>query len=200
MLRRMNFEAAKQFIVDKLQRDLSPLLTYHGLHHTMDVFETTAELCKMEHINGENSTLLLTAALFHDAGFLINNKEHELLGCQIVREHLPDFDYSAEQIETICGMIMATKIPQSPKNHLEQILCDADLDYLGREDFFRIGDTLYEELRSYHVLKDERSWNRLQVGFLESHTFFTATNLARRNPQKRQYLTQLKALVESYEE
>jgi uncharacterized protein len=196
----MNFQAAKIFIINWLNSDLSPMLSYHGLHHTLDVLEVTDELCEMEGIDEENATLLRTAALFHDSGFLINNKEHELLGCQIVREKLPDFGYNHEQIEKICAMIMATKIPQSPQNHLEQILCDADLDYLGRDDFYRIGETLFHELKSYHVLQDEKVWNRIQVGFLENHRFFTKTNVARRNPKKGQHLSQLKALVSTYEE
>ena len=63
-------------------------------------------------------------------------------------------------------MIMATKIPQSPRNGLEEIICDADLDYLGRDDFYEIGATLFEELKAYNVLQNEREWNRIQVKFL----------------------------------
>ena len=37
-------------------------------------------------------------------------------------------------------LILATKVPQKPKNKLEKIICDADLDYLGREDFDNISD------------------------------------------------------------
>ena len=142
--------------------------------------------------------MLKTAALFHDAGFVINNKNHEELGCKIVREHLPKYDYSQEQIEQICSMIMSTKIPQSPKNVLEQIICDADLDYLGRDDFYKIGQTLFNEFISYNVVKGEKEWNRLQVRFLESHCFFTPTNLKRRLPKKLQHLEELKIIVSKY--
>lgn len=195
----MDYRAAKAFIIDKLKRELSANLTYHGLHHTLDVFDVTKELCDIEAISARETVLLKTAALFHDSGFTINNKEHEMLGCQIAKQELPKFGYSATEIDQICGMIMATKIPQNPQNHLEAILCDADLDYLGRDDFFSIGNTLYQELKAYNVLQNEEAWNRLQVSFLEKHNFFTPTSLERRARKKAVYLDQLRSLVATYE-
>lgn len=194
----MNYHAAKAFILDKLERELSEKLTYHGLHHTLDVLYATEELCRIERIAPYESLLLKTAALFHDSGFTINNREHEELGCQIARKHLPTYDYTREEIDQICGMIMATKIPQTPNNYLEGILCDADLDYLGRDDFHDIAATLFEELKAYNVLQQEEAWNRLQVNFLEKHAFFTRTNRRRRNSKKLRHLSELKKIVASY--
>ncbi len=195
----MNYHGAKAFILDKLEQELSDNLTYHGMHHTLDVLYVTEELCYFEKVSPYEALLLKTAALFHDSGFTINNKDHEALGCNIAREHLPKYGFTNAEIEQICGMIMATKIPQTPRNALEQIICDADLDYLGRDDFFSIGSTLYEELKAYKVLETEETWNRLQVGFLEKHAFFTETNKRRRSPQKRKYLDTLKEIVAGYE-
>ncbi len=195
----MNYHGAKAFILDKLERELSGDLTYHGMHHTLDVLYVTEELCYLEKVSPYEALLLKTAALFHDSGFTINNKDHEALGCGIAKETLPRYGFSPGEIEQVCSMIMATKIPQSPKNYLEQIICDADLDYLGRDDFFSIGNTLYEELRCYNVLEGEEAWNRLQIGFLEKHAFFTETNKRRRAPQKRKYLDTLKEIVAGYE-
>ncbi|MEM0992150.1 MAG: HD domain-containing protein [Bacteroidota bacterium] len=188
----MNYHAAKAYIIDRLERQLSDQLTYHSLSHTLDVLHTTDELCELEAIPPYERLLLKTAALYHDSGFLINNVNHEELGCGIAREVLPRYRYNEGEIETICSMIMATKIPQSPKNHLEHILCDADLDYLGRKDFYGIGNTLFQELKAHNVLQDEAAWNALQVKFLENHHFFTSTNRFRREPQKQVYLKQLK--------
>jgi len=195
----MNYHKAKAFILDKLERELKPDLHYHGLHHTLDVLNITEDLCLAEKISLYETTLLKTAALFHDSGFTIHNKEHEALGCELVRKHLPEFDYSNEEIERICGMIMATKIPQTPNNFLEEILCDADLDYLGRGDFYDIGNSLFKELKTYNVLKDEQTWNRLQVSFLTSHSFFTKTNKERRSRVKADYLRELEEIVAGYE-
>lgn len=194
----MNYHAAKAFIINKLDRELSDQLTYHGLHHTMDVLHCAEELCYYEKVAPYHQLLLKTAALFHDSGFTISNVEHEKQGCAIVRRYLPAYGFSSHEIELICGMIMATKIPQRPKNYLEAIICDADLDYLGRDDFYEIGQSLFEELKAYNVLHTEKDWNKLQVNFLEQHQFFTGTNTRRRSPQKRFYLKELKEIVENY--
>lgn len=195
----MDYHAAKAFIIDKLDQELAPHLVYHGLRHTLDVLQITQELCDLESVTPYETLLLKTAALFHDAGFVISNVNHEALGCGLVRQHLPRFGYSEAQIQRICGMIMATKIPQSPQNKLDEILCDADLDYLGRPDFYEIGAALFSELRHYKVLHTEEAWNRLQISFLEKHAFFTRTNKQRRSAQKEAYLQELHDIVAAYD-
>lgn len=196
----MQYRAAKQFILAKLRTELAGTLHYHGLHHTRDVLKMAVEIATSEGIRGRDLKLVKTAALFHDAGFVKNKHNgHEHEGCLMVRAALPGFGYTASDIETICGMIMATKIPQSPQNLLEQIICDADLDYLGREDFHRVGNSLFEELKLYHLIGDERAWNRLQVSFLSAHRFHTRTNKTLRDPVKQRYLDKLQALVSTYE-
>lgn len=195
----MDYRAAKVFILAKLRKELSEQLLYHGIHHTLDVLKMATEICEREGINGHQLKLVKTAALFHDAGFVKNKHAgHETEGCQMARKYLPKFGYPEKDIDAICGMIMATKIPQSPNNHLEEVLCDADLDYLGREDFYKIGNSLFEELQAYHLLNDEQSWNRLQVSFLSAHKFYTTTNQLLREPVKLQYLEHLKEVVASY--
>ncbi len=169
----MQFEKVKEFILGKLKKELAENLTYHSLGHIKDVYAAAENLARLEHITGEDLTLLLTAVLFHDSGFIESQKDHERLSCEIAEKYLPEYDYSPEQIKRVCSMIMATQIPQSPKNNLEQIICDADLDYLGRDDFFKIGNTLFSELRMYGILSNEREWNELQVRFLENHHYFT---------------------------
>jgi HD superfamily phosphodiesterase len=196
----MNYRAAKQFIIKKLRTELSDKLRYHGVHHTLDVLRMAGEIAGHEGVGRRETVLLKTAALFHDCGFVKNeHKGHEMAGCQIAQETLPGFGYSEDDIAVICGMIMATRIPQSPSNLLESILCDADLDYLGRDDFKKIGQTLFEEFTEYCILQDEQSWNRLQVSFLSSHQYHTETNKALREPVKRRYLEELKVLVATYQ-
>ncbi len=191
----MDYRGAKSFILDKLEQELLPIYTYHGKHHTLDVLSVTEELCALEDIGSYETKLLKTAALFHDAGFIYSPTNHEATSCDIVKETLPSFDYSPTEIERVCAMIMATKIPQNPQNNLEQILADADLDYLGREDFFFIGNTLFEELLALGILKTEDEWNRLQIKFLEAHRFHTPTNTQRREPAKRRYIDKIKTLI-----
>jgi len=192
----MEFQKVKKFILKKLKKELPKNLTYHSAEHIKDVYSSAKILAKMEGVKGEDRTLLLTAVLFHDSGFLWQQYEHERVSCEIVREYLPAYDYSYEQIGRICGMIMATKIPQTPHNLLEQIICDADLDYLGRDDFFKIGNGLYEELCMYGIINSENEWNRLQLGFLEKHTYFTASAQKLRKPKKDEYIAMVNAQLQ----
>ncbi len=193
----MNFQGAKEKILDLLD-GLSDKLYYHGKRHTLDVLNVTEELCALENIDTYHTELMKTAALLHDSGFTINNKNHEELGCGISRDLLPGFGYTEGEIDMICGMIMATKIPQSPKSKYEEIICDADLDYLGRDDFKKIGSSLFDELKAYDVLDDIKEWNKIQVKFLGNHTYFTKTNRQRRGPRKQEHLQKLKELVATY--
>lgn len=118
-------------------------------------------------------------------------------GCSIAREALPEFGYSEAQTQRVCDPVMATKLPTGPKDALGMILCDADLDYLGRSDFFRIGATLFQEFKHYGIVKDERDRNELQVRFMESQTYYTPISRAEREPQKQVHLLKVKAwLVE----
>jgi uncharacterized protein len=195
----MNLSNAEEFILAKLKRDLSPTLYYHGVHHTLDVVEAALQLAHEENITDPVSlTLLQTAALYHDCGFITTYQGHEAEGCRYARQTLPEFGYSTEQIDQICGMIMATKIPQSPQNLFEEILCDADLDYLGRSDFDPIANSLFEELKERNFVRDEPAWNRIQVSFLQSHHYWTKTATALRQANKQDRLNSLKEIVSHY--
>ncbi|RNI27250.1 HD domain-containing protein [Rufibacter immobilis] len=181
-------------IVKKLQQGLSSDLTYHSLQHTLDVFEQVTIIAQAEGIQDPEELLLLqVAALYHDTGFLDTYQQHEESGCGFAQAELPDFGFTSGQIETICGLIMATKVPQRPETKLQEIICDADLDYLGRDDFFPIGETLYREFLCYGIVHNEEQWNQLQVKFLESHTFFTSFSKKSRETQKQKHLEMVKA-------
>lgn len=192
----MNVVRAKQFVLNVLADELSATLYYHGLHHVLDVVEASERIALAEGItDAESLDLLHTAALFHDVGFLSTYKGHEETGCVYARRVLPDFDYEPAQIESICGMIMATRIPQSPGTKLEKILCDADLDYLGRDDFELTARSLYKELNVRGMIADELAWNHIQISFLENHHYWTPTAIATRQARKEQHLATLKTLV-----
>ena len=188
----MDQPGAESYILARLRHGLPKERTYHNFSHTLDVYRAVVAVATEENIHGEDLDLIRTAALYHDSGFLLQDHDHEEGGCRLAREALPRFGYSERQIQRVCDMVMATKVPQRPKDHLGMVLCDADLDYLGRPDFFRIGTTLFWELKHYGVLKTEREWNELQVRFLEQHRFFTETSRLLREPVKQEHLRKVK--------
>jgi len=187
------YQIIKTEVLTLLSEKLDPKLTYHNLAHTKDVMSQVERIAMGEGISDPDELMLLkVAALFHDSGFLYVYRHHEERSCQIMEEHLKDDDFTPEKIARIRGMIMATQIPQSPHNLMEQIICDADLDYLGRDDFETISSGLKEEFLVYNVIKGEADWDPLQIGFFEAHNYFTQTCRTDRTPKKLQHLEKLK--------
>lgn len=189
----MQFKKAGKFILSKLAKELPNHLSYHSIEHIEDVYNAAEQIGKQEGVSDYEMKLLLTAAWYHDAGFLKGAKDHEEESCRIAQAALPGYGYSAREISLISGMIMATRIPQTPHTKLEEIMADADLDYLGRDDFFTIGDKLFNELSMFGFLDTEDEWNNLQVRFLEKHHFFTQTAINTRQAKKEKHLQEIKA-------
>ena len=177
-----NFEQAKQYALQRLQKELSPGLYYHGLIHTIDdVVPATEKFAEGEGVNGESLNLLLTAAWFHDLGFIEVRVGHEVVGARIASEVLPGFGYSEEQIQIVKGIIMATVVPQSPLTILERIMADADLDVLGRDDFMLRNSNLRREQAFFGQEFTDPQWFSGQLKFVESHIYFTASARALRD-------------------
>jgi len=190
--RTMDHRAAEAYILAKLREELPPDRTYHSVEHTLDVCESASAIAEQEGVSGEGLVLLRTAALYHDSGYLVGAAGHEDASCLIARETLPGFGFSPGQVDRICSLVQATRVPQVPQDELGRILCDADLDYLGRDDFALVGGRLFREMVAYGLLGTEREWNELQVRFLEGHRYFTRTNLRLREPVKERHFAALK--------
>jgi len=193
----MQVEAAGSFIVDKLAKELPPYLSYHNVDHTQQVLKRSLQIAASEDIAGGDLDILSTAALFHDAGFIEKYIGHEEISCRMVKQYLPRFDYSDTQIEKICELIMATKIPQSPKTHLAEILCDADLYYLGTDDYGIMAEKLFPEFIKEGIAGNKMEWQRQQVVFLESHTYFTAIAQEQLSGKQKKNLILLQAKTDS---
>ncbi len=188
----VNLAAIRDHVVFMLKSGLSGSLTYHKVDHTLDVTNQSLVIAIGEGITDKQILLdIQIAALYHDSGFLFVYDNHEEVGCELARKQLPDFGVSPQSLTFICALIMATKIPQSPQNIYQEIICDADLDYLGREDFFKIGNTLRMELIAYKKISNDHVWEERQLDFLQSHQYFTKTSRQKREPVKIEYIKQL---------
>lgn len=187
----MRYEQAYAFLMPKLEAELSPQLAYHNADHTRSVIDAAIYLGQKENITGDQLVILKTAALFHDAGFLQQADEHEEISCILARDHLPAFDYTDEQIDHICRIIMATRLPQTPVDTLGEILCDADLFYIGKKGYDNNAEKLYRELKHRGTLGKDDSWQLQQVEFLSAHRFFTTTAKTELEPMKQQVLKEL---------
>ena len=188
----MDFKAANDYITQRMLRDLPGKLYYHGMHHTLDVCRAVDEIAQGEKVHGDDLILLRTAAIYHDIGFVVEYNHNEELATEIAGHTLPSYHYAPEQIDIIKKIILSTRVPQTPETHLEKIICDADLDYLGREDFFDIAETLKKEWLAHNIIHAEGEWPAIQLKFLERHRYFTKTAIANREAKKQQHISQLK--------
>ncbi len=188
----INYKKAERHIMKVLKEKLSPNLHYHGIHHTYDVVDAVERIAIMEGVLDEDIFVLKSAATYHDAGFVEKYDSNEVVGASMAAEILPKYGYTDEQIKQVWALIYATIIPHKPKNHLEEIICDADLDYLGRDDFHQISDTLRRELRDHGKINSDRLWDEIQVKFLTQHKYFTKSARKLRKAKKQKHLEEIK--------
>jgi uncharacterized protein len=143
------------------------------------------------------SALIETAALYHDAGIIVEYFDHEIESANLAKKVLPDFGYTPDEIEYVSGLIMVTRLPQCPVLLAEKILCDADLDYLGREDFFIHSFQLRLEWQVKGVKNmNLHDWFNTQAAFLSEHQYFTNSASILRNDQKNKNLEEIMQLLD----
>jgi uncharacterized protein len=192
-----DFAAARRYALQRLERELSPTLTYHTLGHTWDDVVPAAErLAQGEGVGGEALDLLLSAAYLHDIGYVERYENNEEIAVRIARSSLPRFGFNLRQIEVVTGIIMVTQLPQSPSSLLQEIMADADLDVLGREDYFARNYALRDEVLAMtgHA-PSKHEWLAGQLSFLQSHRYFTATARALRDAGKQANIACLAAAL-----
>ncbi len=189
----------EELVLEKLEQGLPKNLYYHNVKHTVDVYTQVELIGRAEGVSKEDLLLLRTAALFHDAGHLVDYATHEQMGVKLAREILPNYRYSSDQIDEICKLIMSTKLPPNPKNLLEEIICDADLDYLGRTDFIPVSNMLYKEMHENGMIGSLHEWNILQMNFIQNHQYFTQTARRLRNVNKDMQLQNIKSWINQME-
>jgi len=191
----IQFTDMQEMILDKLEKELPAYVFYHNVKHTVDVVTEVELIGWAEGCSDEEILLLKTAGLFHDTGITISFDNHEHHGAEYSRKILPGYNYSPEQIDRICSIIMATKLPPKPSNLLEEIICDSDLDYLGRSDFIPVSNTLFEELKAQNKMKDLNEWNKMQVKFISGHQYFTKTARSLREVNKQLQIERIQSLI-----
>lgn len=189
---------------ERLARGLDATLYYHGVHHTFDdVLPAVDRLCRGEGVVSADRELLLAAAIFHDVGFLERYNGNEAIGARHAAEQLPGAGFSAPEIERVLDLILATELRevdgvmlQVPgADSLKRILCDADLDNLGREDFFAVSDNLRREIEERGRKLTDVEWYSRQVLFVSQHRWFTETQMRDRQERKDANLREIRAIL-----
>jgi len=194
----MNYEGFKNYIFDRLWSELPDNLFYHGVHHTSAVKDAVKLIANHESVTPEQLVILKSAALCHDYGFVFRYRDNESIACEESRKILPRFSYSDGDIDILCGLIMATGFPQTPQTPLEEILCDADLYYLGTDQFSEISETLRNELKSVGTCFTDKEWIEFQLNFMEVHHYFTDYAHKKLKKTKQSNIVELQKELENY--
>lgn len=181
----------RDFVIGLLRDNLPGNYLYHNPEHTLYVIEKALEIGKSEKCTDEELDFIGVAALWHDTGYIKTYLNHEAESCKLARHYLPEYGYQSEYIDRICDMIMVTKIPQLPKYKLEEILADADLEYLGTEEFEIKSEALFQELQSVRPAYTETEWDQAQISFITNHHYFTHYCQEHKEPVKMKHLLKL---------
>lgn len=187
----MDYHGAIDHILKRLKVELTADLSYHNLEHTLAVTRNCRKIAKAEGISEHDLKLLLTAAAYHDAGFLEAYADNEPVGCRIAEEALARYNYQPRDIERVKALILATRPSRRPENELQEIICDADLFYLGGDQYYDIAESLHRELRAQdHEISDEE-WLKMQIDLLEKHRYYTSFARRTRDANKKKILKEL---------
>lgn len=164
----------KDYAIKVLTKNLPDDMTYHSINHTLDVVNSAEEIAEEQHLSEEEKEVILIAAWFHDIGYTEGVESHEKNGARMAQEFLMKHNYPEKRIEEVAGCIMATQMPQKPKNIMEQVICDADMMHLADHNYFAKADLLHEEIEKTKVCKiPESEWLEMNQEFLDKHCFFT---------------------------
>jgi len=177
--------AEAMIYVNKL---LLPLewLYYHQYNHSLEVMERCVYLWKKEKLDDEKLEILALAGLFHDTGFIIQYDDNEYIWAKIARNYLTSILYQEEKIKIIERLILATKPSYlEPKDILEEIIKDADLDNLWREDFFEKNEKMKKELETIKKIKlKDPDWDHASLVLLNEHKYYTESQKEEREWKK----------------
>jgi predicted metal-dependent HD superfamily phosphohydrolase len=158
----------------RLADALDPRLRYHDPRHTFDeVLPAARELAAAEGLGARDAALVEVAAAWHDLGLLETRAGHERAGVRMARERLPRHGFSAEDVEAVAGMILATRLPQRPTTAAERVLADADLAVLAAPDFLERNEDLRIETSLLDGWRPKLAWWSAQRRFLLAHVDHT---------------------------
>lgn len=193
----MDLKSLKDTLIQLLHEKTPEFFIYHSVSHTLDVLKAVENLIPHFDLDIETAQLIQAAALLHETGMTTSATAHEAASVLIARELLPQFGFSASQIERIGKMILATAMPQNPQSIEAQILCDADLDYLGRDDYFIISHKLrLEWIKTENYTNNLLAWYQFQQQFLNEHSYFTAAARSLRLSGKKQNIQLIQQLIQ----
>ena len=193
-----------EYIWDLFKDELPDGIKYHDadhtLHPTRGVVAAANRIALSENISEHDRELIIAAAYFHDSGYIREFGKNEPIAARMAGRILKLIGYKPDEIEMIQKMILATDIAVEPKTHVEKILCDADLDHFGRDDFFKLDGKLREGRRIRGIdVSDDLKWYKATLAVITNHQYYTQSQIELREEEKQKNIKRLLNKLETIE-
>lgn len=185
-----------EYIRDLFRDELPQGIKYHDANHTLHptkgVVAAANRIAISENISEHDRELLITAAYFHDTGYIREYDKNEPIAARMAGRILKLIGYKPGEVEKIQKMILATDLECEPKTHVEKILCDADLDHFGREDFFKFDGKLREGRRIRGIdVSDDAKWYKGTLAIITNHQYYTQSQKKLREKEKQKNIKRI---------
>jgi uncharacterized protein len=191
-----NLKMVDQYIRALFKDELPGGIKYHDANHTLHpvrgVVAVANRIAISENISEHDRELLIAAAYFHDTGYIREYDKNEPIAARMAGRILNLIGYKPNEIEKIQKMILSTDLACEPKTHVEKILCDADFDHFGREDFFKLDGKIREGRRARGIdVSDDLKWYKGTLEIITKHQYYTESQKKLREAEKQKNIKRL---------
>lgn len=180
-----------QYIRELFRDELPGGIKYHDadhtLHPTKGVVAVANKIALAEKISERDRELLVAAAYFHDTGYIREYDKNEPIAARMAGRILKLIGFEPDEIKQIQNLILATDLAREPQTHVEKILCDADLDHLGRDDFLELDGKLRQGRGNRGLdVADDKKWYEGTLALIQKHRFYTEYQKGLREKKKKE--------------
>lgn len=194
-------QLSEAYIIQLFKQELPPELLYHDMAHTDSVRQTSLILADHYQLTDKEKEAMEIAAIFHDSGYIKVYKGHEEVSQEIAETFLKQYNYPTEQITLVKELIAATKLIYQPKNLLQEIIKDADLNNLGQSKYLRTISNLRAEMKVFlDTQYKDKEWYQTNIKFIDGHTYFTEKAKELFNAKKKENRKKVKKLLDNLKE
>ncbi len=189
-------EKIRVYVAEYIAEHFTELICYHNIDHTTEVVEACEIIGRQCNLSDSDLEIVLIASWFHDTGYYLGGNDHEKVSAKIAVEYLATQPISSSVTDKVVNCIIATKIPQSPKNLIEKVICDADLFHLSTDKFFDKTELLWKEFTFHDLKLTFDNWLNKSKDFIESHQYQTPYGKKVLLPNQEKNLLELKKRLE----
>lgn len=193
-------EQAKHLAIQTIRETMPAIYHFHNVEHVEQVVSAIGDLSGAAGLEERERTILILAGWFHDLGYNQGPTGHEERGANLAKMSLLEWQVPQDIVDEVAACIMATQMPQQPKNKLQSLIADADLSHLGTGEYWSFISKLRQELKeAQHREMTETEWLQFEINFLQNQSYHTPEAQALYGKTKKKHLKKLQAMLAIYD-